>query len=334
MKSKILVLAASLMLLTSSAALSQKPQERPKLHADFYFGTYPASREAATIMAKDKSRLLLVGFHNGWDIEKIAKESKSPEDEFERLFADFQEEGLATERDQYDFRPLLPVIRDKDLAKIEKNLKTHISEFTNHLRGNWPEIEAAIAPLTGAKGVPQSQLLYQVVVGGILFGGMNDAFFDDQTIMVSPRRRSGSQRYYAWLVEGNPKFAGVLKREQWESDGYTMVSIGSGMTAARISLDRIRTEKGMVLDEAEARRLRSFIAIFSKEKLLPYFKKNRESFRTAVNLLDSGKYVSLSEAFAWYYDQIANGVATELVGAGLIQQPNTHYAFAMKAPGR
>jgi hypothetical protein len=333
MKSRIFVLAASVLLLASTG-LSQKNQEKPKLHSDFYFGTYPLSRDAIEIMAKEKARLLLVGFHNGWNIEKIAKESKAPEDELERLFADLQEIRFADEVDQFDYRPMLPVIRDKDMKKIEKSLQTHTSDFSFHLRANWTEIESAVTPLTGAKDVPHAQLLYQIVVGGILFGGMNDAFFEDQTLTVSPPRRSGTQRYFAWLVESDPKLAGILKREQWESDGYTMVSIGQGIASSRVSLSSLRAEKGMVLEEAEARRLRSFITIFSKERLLPHFKRNRESYRTALSQLDAGRYVRLADAFAWYYDQMANGVVAELVAARVIQPPTNHYAYAMKAPGR
>jgi hypothetical protein len=292
------------------------------------------SRDAVAIMAKDKARLLLVGFHNGWNIEKIAKESKSPDDELDRLFADLQENRFADESSQFVYQPMLPVIRDKDIKKIEKSLQTHTQEFTNHLRANWTEIESAVAPLTGAKGVPQPQLLYQVVVGGILFGGMNEAFFEDQTLTVRPPRRAPNQSYYAWLVEGDPKLAGILKREQWESDGYTVVSIGSTIAPNRVSLGSIRMEKGMILEEAEARRLRSFITIFSKERMLPYFKKNRESIRLPLGQIDAGRYVRLADAFAWYYDQIANGVANELVAARLILPPTTQYAYAMKAPGR
>jgi hypothetical protein len=202
------------------------------------------------------------------------------------------------------------------------------------LQSNWSEIDMAISQLAGAKNVPHAQLLYQVVVGGILFGGMNDAFFEDQTIMVPPPRRTGSQRYYAWLVESDPKLAGTLKREQWESDGYTMASIGTGLPAVRTSLDQIRTGKGMILEEAEARRLRSFIAIFCRERLLPYFKRNRSDFLNVLNEFDAGKYVRVSDAFAWYYDQMANGVAQQLVSAKLIDPPNGQYAYAVKAPGR
>jgi hypothetical protein len=329
-KLKAVVIAA--MLLVATTGLAQKRPEKPKLHSDFKFGTYPVSRDALTMLAKENVRLILVGLHNGWDLEKIAKESKVKEEELDKVYADLEEAKLAVEIDQYDRRPMLPVIRDKALEKIQKSMQTHTEEFTQVLRTNWPEIEAAIAPLNGSKGVSKPQMLYQVVVGSILFGGMHDAFYEDQTLMVPPPRRTGSQRYYAWLVESDPKLAGVVKREQWESDGYTMVSIGRGLADARISLDRLRGENAMVLEEPEARRLRSFITIFSKERLLPYFKKNRSSFLTVTNQLDTG-YVSVSSAFAWYYDQLANGTVENLVAAKLIQPPATHYTYALKAPG-
>ena len=334
MKSRILVLVASLLL--ASTGLSQKNQEKPKLHSDFYFGSYPVSRDGAAAMAKERARLLLVGFHNGWDIEKIAKESKSPEDELERLFADLQEARFADEVDSFSDRPMLPVIREKDIKKIQKSLEGHILEVTNLLRSNWPEIETGIAPAqTSAKDIPHDQLLYEIVVGGILFGGMNEAFFTDQTMMVPPPRREGSQRYYAWLVESDPKLAGTLKREQWDSGGFTLVTIGPNLPQTRTSLDRIRMDKGMVLEEADARRLRSFITIFTKERLLPYFKKNRSIFLEVVNQFDAGRYVRVSDAFAWYYDQIANGVVQQLVTARLIQPPSSgSYAYALKAPER
>lgn len=332
MKSRSLVFAASLLI--ASTALSQRNQEKPKLHSDFHFGTYPVSRDAATTLGNERVRLLLVGFHNGWDIEKIAKESKAPEDELERLFADLQESHFADEIDRFTLQPMLPVIRDKALKKLQKGLEAHTQEFTNLLRASWAEIEQGVAPATAsAKEVPHAQLLYQLVVGGILFGSMNEAFFEDQSIMVSPPRRTGNQRYYAWLVEGDPKLAGTLKREQWESDGFTLVSIGASLQP-RITLSRVRAEKGMVLEEADARRLRSFLTIFTKERLLPYFKKNRSSFLNAVYDLDT-EYVRVSDAFAWYYDQMANGAVEGLVGARLIQPPaNGQYTYALKAPGR
>jgi len=328
-KSKVLVAIAAV-LLVAATGLSQKKPEKPKLHSDFAFGTYPISRDATTLLSKENARLILVGLHQNWDMEKIAKESKVKEEELEKTFADLEEANLAETRDQFERRPRLLVIRDRDIEKIQRNLQLHAQEFTSVLQSNWAEIEAAIAPLNGSKGVSKPQMLYEVVVGAILFGGMQEAFYEDQTIMTSPTRRVGSLRYYAWLVESDPTLAGVLKREQWESDGYTMVSIGPGLAPSRISLDKLRTENGMVLEEAEARRFRSFVTIFTKERLLPYFKKNRTSFLDAVNQLEAGKYVSVSAAFAWYYDQLANRVAGNLITTKMIQPPSTQYAFALK----
>jgi len=333
MKSKVIVLASLLLLATSVAA--QKKPEKPKLHSDFYFGTYPVSRDAGTLIAKEPARLLLVGFHNGWDLEKIAKESKVAEDELDKLFADLEDAKLAWEVDEFTTRPLVTVIREKDIEKIQKDLRIDAQDFANLFRSNWAEIEAAAASLAGAKNVPKPQLMYEIVVGALIFGGMHEAFFEDQTMMVNPPRRVGSQRYYAWLVESDPTLAGVLKREQWESGGYTMVSIGSELAKERASLEQVRASNGMLLDEAEARRFRSFVAIFSREKLLPFFKKNRSDFLKALDLLDAGRYASVSEAFAWYYDQMANGAAAQLVSSGVIEPPKSgQYVYALRAPAR
>jgi hypothetical protein len=330
---KFKALATLALLLITATGLSQKRQEKPKLHSDFQYGTYPVSREASTLLAKENVRYVLVGLHQNWDMEKIAKESKTKEEDLDKTYADLEENRLVVEVDQFERRPLLPIIRDRDIEKIQKSLQTHAQEYTDLLRTNWPEIEAAIAPLTGTKNISKPQMMYQIVIGAIVFGGMNDAFYEDQTIMVTPPRRAGSQRYYAWLVETEPKLAGTLKREQWESNGYTMISIGPVLQPGRVSLDSIRTGNGLVLEEAEARRLRSFITIFSKERLLPWFKKNRASFLNAVNQLEAGKYVSVSSAFAWYYDQMANATTENLIAARLIEPPAAQYAYAVKVPG-
>src|SRR5262245_50432200 len=246
-----------MLLITAATGLSQKKPEKPKLHSDFKFGTYPISRDAFTLLGKENARLVLVGLHQGWDLEKIAKESKTKEEDLDKIYADLEEAYLVREIDQFENRPAIPVIRDKDIEKIQKTFQSHAQEFTDLVRTNWSEIEGAITPLTGGKGVPKPQLLYQVVVGGILFGGLNDAFYEDGTIMVNPRQ--SNRRYYGWLVESDPKLAGILKREQWESDGYSMVSIGPVLQPSRMSLAALRTANGFVLEEPEARRLRSFI---------------------------------------------------------------------------
>ena len=314
----------------ASTGFAQK--DKPKLHSDFYVGTYPAYRDTPALLNQENARLLLVGFHQNWDIEKIAKESRVAEPELDRLFADLEEARLATEVDLSEYHPRLPVIRDRDISRIDLDLEIHTRQYADLLRSNWPEIEAALAPLTGTNDIPSAQLMYQVVAGAIVFGGMNDALYDDQTIMISPPRRVGSQRYYAWMVESDPVRAGILKRDEWESDGYTLISIGKGLAENRTNLERIRMEHGMVLENAEARQFRSFVAIFTKERLLPYFKTHRAEFLNVLNELDAGKYVSVSSAFAWYYDQMANGVVENLVKDGRIQPPDGHYAFALKVP--
>ncbi len=332
MKTKVLVLVTLLFLATS--LIAQKKPEKPKLHSDFHFGSYPVARDAATLIAKENARLLLVGFHQGWDLEKIAKESKVAEDDLDKIFADLEDAKLAWEVDEYSKRPLVTVIRDKDVEKVQKDLRIDSQDFANLFRSNWAEIETAAASFAGARNVPKPQLMYQIVVGALIFGGMHDSFFEDQTLMVNPPRRTGSQRYYAWLVESDPALAGVLKREQWESGGYTMVSIGTELARDRATLEQVRAANGMMLDEAEARRFRSFVAIFSREKLLPFFKKNRSDFLKVLDLLDAGRYASVSEAFAWYYDQMANGAAAQLVSSHVIEPPKGQYVFALRAAAR
>jgi hypothetical protein len=333
MKTKVLVLVTLLFLATSLVA--QKKPEKPKLHSDFHFATYPVSRDAAALVARENARLLLVGFHQGWDVEKVAKESKVAGDDLDKVFADLEDAKLALGVDEYTTRPLVTVIRDKDLEKVQKDIRIDSQDFANLFRSNWAEIETAAASFAGAKNVPKQQLLYQIVVGAMIFGGMHDSFFEDQTLMVNPPRRTGTLRYYAWLVESDPALAGVLKREQWESGGYTMVSIGTGIARDRATLEQLRAANGMLLEEAEARRFRSFVAIFSREKLLPFFKKNRPDFLKTLDLLDAGRYASVSEAFAWYYDQMANGAAEQLVNERVIEPPKGgQYVFALRAPAR
>jgi hypothetical protein len=316
------------------ASVAQRKPEKPKLHADFYFGTYPASRDAGTLVSKEAARLILVGFHQGWDIEKIAKESKQDEEELDKLFADLEDARLVAEIDRFSHGPLLPVIRDKDIEKVQNGMETHTQDLVRQIRTLLPEIETAAASFAGAKAIPKQQLMYQVLVGAILFGGMNDILFEDQTMMVNPPRRAGGMRYYAWLVESDPLLAGTLKRDQWDSGGYTMVSIGSSLPEERMTLEKLRAANGMVLEEAEARRFRSFVSVFTRDKLLPYFKKNRAEYLKVLNLLEAGKYVRVSDAFAWFYDQLANGVAAELTREKLIEPPAAQYVFALKAPGR
>src|SRR5436190_20157709 len=141
--------------------------------------------------------------------------------------------------------------------------------------GNGKIIARMAESLEGAKGIPKGRLMYETVVSGILLGGMMDAFYEDKTLMPPPRRRGKSDRYFAWLVESNSEAAGKLRRELRESAGYRIVTIGTALAEEKLNPDDIRG-KDTILEAADARKYRTFIGLFSRDKLLPYFKNRRE----------------------------------------------------------
>jgi hypothetical protein len=333
---KKLNLALAAFLLTCLPMFAQKKTERPKVHTDFYFGSDPSSRDAVELASQEKVRLLLVGFHVGWDVDKIAKETKLTADELNKVYDQIEDARLAGKRppDDEDARPFLPVIRERDYDRVKESLRRHTDDFSKLLQANWTDIESAVSGLSGAAGVPKSQLMYQVVVSAILFGGMEDSFFEDKTLMSPPPRRAKGQRFYAWMVEGDSSLAGTIKRELRESDGYSIVSIGPEFSQTRVSLDQIRSARGLVLDQQEARRFRSFVAILCRDKLLPFFKKNRPDIFKIATQVESGRYVAFEEFFAWYYNRIVNTVAAQLASAGRIAAPTGQYTYALKLPSQ
>ena len=123
--------------------------------------------------------------------DKIGKELKLSDDEVDRLFSDLDAEQLAR-LDQYNEpRPNMLVIREKDIEKIKVTLQKHSKEFTAIIAGNWSQIEAMAASLTGASGVSKEEVMYEIVVSGILLGGMNEVFFEDKTLIPpGPRARA------------------------------------------------------------------------------------------------------------------------------------------------
>jgi hypothetical protein len=188
-----------------------------------------------------------------------------------------------------------------------------------------------VGSLDAARGAPKERLMYETVVSGILLGGMMDAFYEDKTLMPGPPRRGKTDRYYAWLVESNAEAAGKLRRELRESAGYRIVTIGSVLPEEKLNPDDL---KGMatILEDADAKKYRSFIGIFSRDKLLPYFKSRRPEFIKLGGLLSSGRNVAFAEFFAWYYNTLANGVTDTLVAERHIAAPEKLYTYAVKAP--
>ena len=311
--------------------LAQKPVKKPDVHADFQFGSYPWSRQAAELLKDDLAREIVIGYSQGWSVDKIAKFFKVTTSDVSKVSDKLEDERLVGRLDQYDVTPFMPVVRERDLDRIKEPRRKHTQELKDILLNNWKDIEAMADSLEGAKGIPKGRLMYETVVSGILLGGMIDAFYEDKTLMPPPRRRGKNDRYYAWMVESNGEAAGKLRRELRESAGYRIVTIGTALADDKPTPDELRGKTTM-LEEADARKYRAFIGIFSRDKLLPYFKNRREEFLKLGLLMSSGRDIAFGEFFAWYYNTIANNVTDVLVNDHHITAPETYYTYAVKAP--
>jgi len=311
--------------------LAQKPVKKPDVHADFQFGSYPWSRQAEDLMKEDLAREIVVAYAEGWSIDKISKQLKVSTSDVSKVSDKLEDERLVGRLDEYDTRPLLPVIRERDFDRMREPLRKHTQEFTKLILDNWKDIETMADSLEGAKGIPKGRLMYETVVSGILLGGMMDAFYEDKTLMPPPRRRGKSDRYFAWLVESNPEAAGKLRRELRESAGYRIVTIGTALPEEKLNPDDLRG-KDPIFEDADARKYRTFIGLFSRDKLLPYFKNRREEFLKLGGLMSSGRYIAFAEFFAWYYNIIANQVTDALIAERRITPPEKLYTYAVKAP--
>jgi hypothetical protein len=314
------------------AVAAQKRPERPKVHAEFYFGSIPPSREAAKAMAQEKARLVMVGYHVGWSEEKIAKELKWQTREVDTIHSDLTELGLLGRRGT-DTRPSVLVVRNQDLNELDSLLQRHIREFALILQTNLEEVESMLSSLSGEQEVPLERRLYATVVGGILFGGMIDVFADDKTFMPAPPARGKGGQFWGWLVESDPTLAGRTQREAWDSEAYQIVSIGSPLPEERPSLEEIR-KSGWILAEPDARRFRTFALVMARDKLLPFFKSQREELLKAHRQVDSGRYSSFASFVAWYYTAVANGAVDRLAMSGRLVAPKEPTHYALKTPVR
>jgi len=283
------------------------------------------------LMKEDLAREIVVAYAEGWSIDKIAKQLKISTSDVSKVSDKLEDERLVGRQDEYDVRPLLPVIRERDLDRMREPLRRHTQEFTKLILDNWKEIESMVDSLDGAKGIPKGRLMYETVVSGILLGGMPDGFYEDKTLMPPPRRRAKTDRYFAWLVESNPEAAGKLRRELRESAGYRVVTIGTALPEEKLNPDDLRG-KDTILEDADARKYRTFIGLFSRDKLLPYFKNRREEFLKLGGQMSSGRYIAFAEFFAWYYNTMANQITDTLVAERRVTPPEKLYTYAVKAP--
>ena len=314
---------------------SQKKVEKPKVHADFHFGSLPLNRDAGDYLSTDeRARMLVVAFHEGWSTDKFAKEFKISPTDLVKTTDKLEDTYIAGHQNEYDMRPFLPVIRDLDIAATESLRLKHSEEFLGLLEAHWKEFEDLVSGLDGAKSVPREQALYQAVVSGLLFGGNLDAFFEDKTILPPPPRRNkaGTSRFYAWLVESDSAFAGQIVREFQTAGNHRIVSVGTSLPEDR----RLQVEdlRGTVpfYEGQDARKWRVFMSIFSRDTVMPFFKTKRDELRKVGNFVRAGNYVAFAEVFAWHYQMMADYAAQQLVAKKRIAAPEKYYTYVIDAP--
>ena len=148
--------------------LAQKPVKKPDVHPDFQFGSYPTSRQAEELLKDDLAREILVAYHAGWSVDKIAKTLKVSVSDVSKVSDKLEDERLVGRASDYDVRPIMPVIRERDYDRVKDGLRRHTQEFTKLLVDNWKEVEAMVSSLEGAKGIPRDRLMYETVVSGIM----------------------------------------------------------------------------------------------------------------------------------------------------------------------
>lgn len=333
MKIRILIIAALFAALPMQA---QKKEEKPKVHPDYLYGAYPLARDFLQTMADEKARLLVLAALEGWDNERVTKSYTKYTVKELNVVSDKLEDDRLIRRGEQDYQisPGMPVIRERDWLKIKDGLHRHVLEFTSMLQNNWAEIEAMATALQGSKSLPKERIMYETVVSGILMGGLMDAFYEDKTLMPPGplRGKSGNTRYYAWMTEGNlPEAVGKLKRELRESDNYRIISIGPELPEERLNASDLRG-KATVYEADDALKYRRFIAVFSRDKLLSYFKNHRQEFLSQGALVSAGRYAQTREVFAWYYNALISGTVDELIAAKRIAPPEKSYTYAVRIP--
>jgi hypothetical protein len=318
-------------ILVPLAVVAQKKPEKAKVHADFYFGSLPLWRDAADLLTKEKYREVLVAYHMGWDDERIIKELKFSESELADIYADLDDQRLAVQpsADSDTVMPNLPVIRERDIERVQDSLQRSTHDFAAQIRTNLPAIEAMVAAIPNTGNLSKGQLRYQTIVSDILLGGLVDALYDDKTLLPPGRRRAKQQRFHGWLVESDPKMAGRLKRESRESEEFEIVSIGTELSKQRPSLASLRSSGATVIDSG-ARSYRMAINVLCRDKLLPFLKSHRNDYLRPIGQIEAGKYSAAGEIFAWYYVLMVNGVADEFAAAKLIDLPKDQYSYAVK----
>ena len=326
-------LVTFLALATLPAGLAQKPEERPKVHTDFKFGSFPYSLETHERFSDGETVRLIVGFHEGWSLDKFIKETESERVDVLTLADDLEDGRLIRGRSDYNMRPGFPVLRELELAILLPEVSRHAGELTRLIQSHWDEVEELVSSLEAAREMPRKQVLYQALVGGVLLGGMIDVFYDDRTLLAggAPRRagRRG-QGFYAWMTEGDAGPSHLIRQTR-RIGRYQVVSVGTvPEESLLVRIDDLRSE-APVYENEDARKWRVFASVFSRDYLLPYFKSERSNFISLHEQIRASRYTALAEFIAWYYQSVVADTTARLVSIGHIEAPETFYKYAIQS---
>lgn len=303
--------------------------ERPDVHADFKYGVFPYSSEALERFAPEPPRLMISAFHQGWDLDKYIRESGNPEVEVLTLLQEFEDDRLVRGRNDFDLKPGFPVYREDELPESAPLIDETAAGFVRTIESQWSGFEELVSSLEAGQNFPREEMLYRVVAGGLLFGGMIDALFDDKTLMPAPPRRAGRREaYYAWMTEGDAGPPQLILQSA-PVGRYNVFSIGT------VPVDEPRVEIGElgrtapVFEYDDARRWRVFASVTARDHLLPYFKSQRSSLLELGSQFDAADYTAFGEFVAWFYLASATEAVNMLVESGRIEAPETSYRYAI-----
>jgi hypothetical protein len=325
----VVPLVGTVILLASVPPIVNAQEERPDVHADFRYDVFPYDPVALARFETADARFMLSAFHKGWNLDKYLKETETSEADALTLLQGFEDDNLVRGRTDRDLRPGFPILREDEIPDTAALISETAAGLARVIEAEWTRVEELVSSLEVGQELPRDEVLYRVVVGGLLFGGMVDALFDDKTLMPAPPQRAGRRdSYYAWMTEGE---AGPpqLIRQSAQVGRHLVISIGP----VPVEKPRVEIRELAVTDPVyeydDARRLRVFGRVTSRDHLLPYFKTQRSAMLQLNSELEASKYTAFAEFVAWFYVSSATEAAGLLVERGRIRAPETSFRYAV-----
>jgi hypothetical protein len=324
------LLALGLACLAPPASAAQQAGERPDVHSEFAFGSFPYSPEAAALFESEVARMLVGALDRGWSLDKFLKETGGSQLDALTLLDDLEQANLVRGTSEYDRRPGLLLVRESEAQALRPDLEADAAEFVRIIGEHWEDVERFVASLDAGQDLPRGQLFYTAIVGGVLTGGLVEALADDQTLIPGPPRRNRETgNYYAWLVESSGR-APLVGKQSDRVGAYTVYSVGTEREDnVRIQIEELRTE-GPVFESEDAGRWRVFSSVFSRDYLLPYLKSRRSGLLDLHRRVRSSRYAAFAEFAAWYYQELATLVVDGLVERNDIAAPESSYKYAIR----